>query len=258
MLSFGFRKERVRQMDRIWRKVSVVIAVADACTARAVDYTKCRVMMTDEKSANIRNAIAKPGGFYVLTDIEEEVIRVTVQGEGYQPTELSLPIKASEVYHVFLIPDREAKLPYGTSVLTGSCGGSRMQVITQRSGTEGRLAADAKKGASSIGLYPSNEQREGRNFALLDKEGKWEEIILTEESESASAEFMLKTPLRHSYDKGTTLLCNLFDVPIREDGSYFLPFSGFPQENGIVLVYVDGRKVEAGDVQSGKECRLDC
>ncbi|MBO5292127.1 MAG: hypothetical protein J6B10_02980 [Lachnospiraceae bacterium] len=240
-------------MDRILRRVSVVLAAVDACTGQAVDYRQCRAGVADG-----RMALAKPGGFFVLTDLPDEPVSVWIGGKGYQTVELNITGKDAAFFPVFLLPTREQQsVGRRITALSGRCSGKKLTVLTQRKGTEGRIAADAKQGERTLVLYPSQEIREGRQFYLLGENGAQERIVLQEENEQEGLCYTLEEPLKYSYQKGRTLLCSLFDVPVEADGSYYLPFSLFPEENGRCRVWVDGKEKPVSGIREGQENRQD-
>lgn len=237
-------------MDVIRRKVTAVIAVVDACTGLAVGQGSCRVCME-----NGREAAAKPGGFYVLTDIPACGSRILVRGKGYQPAEMIWGDREDKAAYVYLLPDRRGRLPGTATVLSGTCRGKRLTVISEREGSAGKLAADAGAGEEYICLYPLIEVREGRTFWLKERGGQGERITLREAFGENPGRYRLAEPLCYGYARNASILCNVYEVPVKDNGSYFLPIGQFP-EGGFCSIAVDGQEYPAPQLMRGRANQL--
>ncbi len=210
---------------RVRRKVSVAVMVVDDLTGLPIKGSHVQVSCLETTVQPVQ----KQDGYFLFLDCVAPVLTITAQGWAYHPR--TITVKQGDLPPLMpavklrLTPNRNYAIPQNTTCLQGTAPmGAHISVYCTNNPKPLRLLYDYKAKAGDMFLYdPSNQNQEGRTFALVAKGDTAPVYVTLSTPLEEEGHYRLEQPLAKAYTKAGTTLYPVSTVEVGVDGNFFLP-----------------------------------
>lgn len=210
---------------RLRRKVSLAVLVIDDLTGRPIIGSNVTVTCHE----TMAKPVAKSDGYFLFLDCDAPQLTITAEGWAYHARTITVkqldlsPLSPS--VNLRLTPNQKYAIPQNTTCLQGTAPvGAQISVYCVNNPKPLRLLYDYQPKSPSIDIYdPTNQNQEGRQFALVTKGEKAPLMVGLSGVLSEEGQYRLDQPLTKAYTKASTTLYPVSRVEVGTDGRFFLP-----------------------------------
>lgn len=234
------------------RKVSLVIILID-------DYIEeiIKSFISIKINGVNREVIRKQEGFFIITDLEEEIIDIYISEYSFIPVSLKVNLKELDklnpVIEVRLKPNERYHFNFGTTCIKGqtTCN-SEILIINENKSNTFRLLEDIEEETESIKFYnPLNMNIEGSKIIIKDDTERYDcnEII---GFDTKYKRYILKNRIFNKYKKENSKVVKVDYVKADREGKFFAPIKNLLNEDNSIIIRSEDCILHNIELQRGK------
>lgn len=204
-----------------------------------------------------REVIRKQEGFFIITDLEEEIIDINISEYSFIPVSLKVNLKELDklnpVIEVRLKPNERYAFKTETTCIKGqiTCN-SELLIINESKSNTFRLLEDIEGETESIKFYnPLNVNIEGSKIIIKDDTERYDcnEII---GFELKSKEYSLKNMVLNKYKKENSKVIKVDCVKADREGKFFAPIKNILNKDSCIIIRTEDGMLHNIELQIGK------
>lgn len=235
------------------RKVSLVIIPIDDFTDEVIKKSDISIKINEI----YREVIKKQEGFFIITDLEEDIVNINISEYSFIPVSLNVNLneldKLNPVIKVRLKPNERYNFNSETTCIKGqtTCD-SEILIIYENKSNTFRLLEDIEEEAESIRLYnPLNRKIEGSSIIIKDATERYDsnEII---DFDSKYKRYILKNKVLNQYKKENSKVIIVDYVIADKEGNFFAPIKNLLNENNSIFIRTEDGILHNVELQRGK------
>lgn len=235
------------------RKVSLVIIPIDDFTDEVIKKLDIAIKINEIN----REFIKKQEGFFIITDLEEDIIKINISVYSFIKVSLNVNLseldKLNPVIKVRLKPNERYNFKSGITCIKGQtkCD-SEILIIYENKSNTFRLLEDIDAEAESIRIYnPLNRKLEGSSIIIKDGTEQYDcnEIL---DFDSKAKRYILKNNVLNQYKRETSKVIKVDIVRTDKEGIFFAPIKNLSNQDNSVFIKTEDGILHNVKLQMGK------